>query len=682
MTENENREQEQKIFDKIRQAVEEEPVPESLEPEKIEQILSGIKREKRIKRMKKYIPACAAAACICLVAGIGTAGGFASLSGGSTGNGRKSMDSASSSGSSGSSGQESAAASEVPDSGNDAGETTSDLPEENRLVCAGDYYEIYGALKKSSLLSGGDAIEESGAESANGGSASNFVPQQSASDMGEANKTYTNTNIREEGVEEGDVVRTDGENLYILSNMTVEIVGIGSGILEEKGEIPLPEDAYMAELYVKDGRLLVVYTESVYSEDETTGFYGYFRNRTYSAVYDVSDPSSPERLGSISQSGAYNTMRVSEDYVYVLSDYFAESDAAQSNVSSYVPEVQGEILPAEDIYMPFENSGNHYTVITAFSLNDPTEKTDSRAVFGNGGICYVSADSIYVTEEQYVSGAGDTNQTSIRKISYKDGQLEGVAQTKIDGVLKDSFCIDEYDGNLRLVTTVTAIVTQDEEEDTGMEQSNTLCILDDNLREMSRIEDIAQDEQVYSARFMGDTGYFVTFRQTDPLFSVDLSDPEEPRIIGELKIPGFSEYLHPYGDGLLLGIGMATDDEGVTTTGVKLSMFDVSDPADVKEADSLVLEEMYFTVVAYNYKAAYADDERGLFGFLACGDDQIYYIFTYDKDQGFRKVFERTINSSSGARGLRIGEIFYLVSENTVESYDINGYSKIDDIVL
>ena len=93
------------------------------------------------------------------------------------------------------------------------------------------------------------------------------------------------------------------------------------------------------------------------------------------------------------------------------------------------------------------------------------------------------------------------------------------------------------------------------------------------------IENLAKNERIYSARFMGDTGYFVTFRETDPLFSVDLSDPDNPKIIGTLKIPGFSEYLHPYGDGLLLGIGEEVDEKGVESNQVKLSMFDISDPS-------------------------------------------------------------------------------------------------------
>ena len=141
---------------------------------------------------------------------------------------------------------------------------------------------------------------------------------------------------------------------------------------------------------------------------------------------------------------------------------------------------------------------------------------------------------------------------------------------------------------------------------------------------------------------MGATGYFVTFRQVDPLFSVDLSDPSDPKIIGELKIPGFSEYLHPYGNGLMLGIGMDVDEDGVTTDGVKLSMFDVSDPSDVKEIETYVLEGTYGTDAGYDYKAVFADAEKNLFGFMTYGNKNEYVIFTYGEN-GFKEVFSREL---------------------------------------
>ncbi|MBO7151814.1 MAG: beta-propeller domain-containing protein, partial [Clostridia bacterium] len=119
---------------------------------------------------------------------------------------------------------------------------------------------------------------------------------------------------------------------------------------------------------------------------------------------------------------------------------------------------------------------------------------------------------------------------------------------------------------------------------------NSLRVLDKDLKEVGKIENIAPDERVYSVRFMGDTAYFVTFRQVDTLFSVDLKNPKEPKIIGALKIPGFSNYLFPFGEDKLLGIGQDADEKTGRTGGIKFSIFDISNPANVTESAKTVLK--------------------------------------------------------------------------------------------
>ena len=161
-----------------------------------------------------------------------------------------------------------------------------------------------------------------------------------------------------------------------------------------------------------------------------------------------------------------------------------------------------------------------------------------------------------------------------------------------------------------------------------------------------------------------------------------MSDPKKPKVLGELKIPGFSDYLHPYGDGLLLGIGMDVEEDGTTVNGVKLSMFDISDPKDVKEVAKTVLEECYSTDVSYNYRAAFVDTEKNLIGFPGYKNQQEYYIYSYDKEKGFTCVFEKKLSGYSEVRGLYAGERFYLVTEATVESYRLDNFEKVDDVVL
>lgn len=664
--------------DKLRELTEDTQVPASLEPEQIEKMLLKKKKEKTARYRRKYA-GIAAAACLCLAVGV-----TAALTG------QRGDDS--SSGAGAEIGSETGNAGEAAE-----GESTES---ETKIASAADYDQIYDyiqaelkyqekqAKKQARMYSGGtvsDGGEIASADSAAmySGSAQNAAAYTGADSTGTSG--YSDTNVREESVGEADVVKTDGSRLYVMSGNRVEIVDIASEEMEEIAAVTVDPDSYIRELYVEGSRMAVFYTQSKFTQED--GIEVRSREFACTDVYDISDPSAPVKLNTFSQSGVYNTMRVKDGYAYVISSFYPDTASPRSDVGAYVPSVQGGTLEADRIFMPEQEMGSEYTVITAFSLADPQEQTDSKAVFGSAGLCYVSSENIYVTETCYDTDDTGMSRTAVRKVAYHDGQLEGAAQAKVDGMLKDSFCIDESNGYLRLVTTITSdngvMPISGDSSAAEPDSSNALYVLDGELQVTGEIRDLAPGETVYSARFMGDTGYFVTFRQVDPLFSVDLSDPASPQIIGELKIPGFSEYLHPYGEGLLLGIGMDVDEEGVTTEGVKLSMFDISDPGNVTEASVYVMEDMYGTDAAYDYKAVFANVEKNLFGFRAYGGNgDVYSVFSYDAAEGFRKVFSRELTYGGDARGLYAGERFYLVVGNTVESYTLSGFEKIDDIVL
>ena len=658
---------EKEMQEKMRQAAENETIPSSLEPEAVEKMLEARKKKKAHNYRWKYASV-AAAACVCLVVG---AVGYANMNGSK--NERPKM----------------------------AVEDKSEKAQEaGKIASAKNYDEIKKYLKENEKFakerygsSGTGAVymtDKAIAESDTG-----------ASTNAAASGNYSDTNVRQEGVGEADTVKTDGKNLYILNDQTVEIVDASQSEMKELASVEINENSFIREIFVSDGRLVILYTESKSEEGKKTGD-GIYKDYTCAAVYDVTDPANPKEAGVISQSGQYHTMRVKDGYVYLVSDFYTYYDSSVSNESDYIPQIQGSLLRAEDIYMPQGTMGSQYTVISAFALSDPTEKLQTKAVFGNAGMCYVSEKNIYITEEYYGKSETENIQTSIRKISYDKGTLDAAGQTKIDGVLNDSFSIDEYEGYLRIVATVIpsdynnqivpvpyveeggsdALVEYEVAVDNASIETNALYVLDENLEMTGSIQNLAKEETIHSARFMGDIGYFVTFKQIDPLFSVDLSDPSNPKIIGELKIPGFSDYLHPYGDGKLLGIGLSVDEEGMTTEGVKLSMFDISDPANVKEMSTYVLENVLSTDAGYNYKAVFADAEKNLFGFTAYGDSSEYKMFTYDEAEGFKEVFSKDIVNYGNVRGLYIGETFYLVAGNTVESFTLNGFEKIDDLVL
>jgi inhibitor of cysteine peptidase len=178
----------------------------------------------------------------------------------------------------------------------------------------------------------------------------------------------------------------------------------------------------------------------------------------------------------------------------------------------------------------------------------------------------------------------DQTTTVIHKIAIKDGKITYIGKGEVPGTLDNQFSMDEYNNNLRLATT-SSVYTQ-----SGQYTYNNVYVLDGKMTTIGSLTHIAEQESIYSTRFIGDRLYMVTFKRIDPFFVIDLSIPETPKILGKLKIPGYSDYLHPYDATHIIGIGKETTTNewgGVSTSGVKLALFDVSDVANPKQLDKV-----------------------------------------------------------------------------------------------
>lgn len=483
---------------------------------------------------------------------------------------------------------------------------------------------------------------------------------------------YSQTNTRDAKVGEADIVKTDGRYIYTVTEemKDIGIVDTQGGRMKQVANLLVDGCEYIHEIYVQDDRLIVLYVEAY--QGMMAGDQKYFvaKDTVKTALYDISDPADPKRINVFSQSGGYETSRVNGDYLYVFSQYYLHGRCKVNQYENYIPCVQDELIAADKIVLP-ENKedASMYMIVTSVDIKNPTDITDTMAVLMGPGQHYVSPENIYTFERIYNNSV--ETKTAIRKITYKDGEMAGKGKTEIFGYLNDSFSIDEYKGYLRMVVSL-------EQADT-----NSVYVLDENLKMTGKILGLAKDERVYSARFMGDIAYFVTFRETDPLFSVDLSDPANPKIIGELKIPGFSEYLHPYGDGLLLGIGKEISADGTRAEQVKLSMFDVSDPYHVKEVDQCIVKGAYESPACYNYKSVTIDAEKNIIGFSAYAENNKYYVYAYNKEKGFTCALKEVLsNGYPEARGIYIKEVFYLVKGKNIEAYNLQNFEKIDEIIL
>lgn len=577
-----------------------------------------------------------------------------------------------------------------------------DAPIDSRIIAAESYdqvqqcFEAYAAEQERLYASndGGIVLEDALAgnmaapESADAAGSSAQSARSGSTASAASAADHSDTNVRTEGVDEADIVKTDGEHLFILQDSATEIAVVDAtdDAMRKVGGIVASDQGQIAEFYVHDGRAFVLSNVSLVSTDED-GAEVYDGSEMRLETFDVSDARNPKSLGSVSQSGWYQSSRLANGYLYLFSTFTVPYASEGGDAEPYIPRVAGQAVACQDIYLPPSASANQYLVISSVAVDDPTQTVDQKAVLSDSNSQYVSAENIYVYENTRSfmplarSGeADDQGRITVRKIAYHDGQLEGVAQTKVSGTLNDSFSIDEHEGMLRLVTTLSGRNA----EGAQATSTNEVHVLDENLEEVGSITGLAEDERVYSARFFGDTAYFVTFRETDPLFTVDFSDPTNPQIIGSLKIPGFSEYLHPYGEGKLLGIGMDADEESGVTNGMKVTMFDVSDPADVKEADTFVIEGAYGSDAFSDYRAVLVSAERNIIGFSGYADRETYYVFGYDDGEGFVQLMAEDVNGGTwlGARGVFIGDTLYVVKGNAVESYRIGTYEKVDDLLL
>lgn len=627
------------VVQKLREQCENITVPESLEPEQMIHVLEENNKNKKAGKVRRYYFAGLAAACLVLVCGAAAyEKGYMR-------------------------------ARHEPDT-----ETKVNVSKE--VETADDYKEVYAYFEQEKKEI--EALRKNGEkemmELATEDAAVSRSAETEGYDVGGG--SYSETNIRQEGVDEGDVVKTDGRYVYVIQDnrTAISIVDTQGNGMKEIHSIKM-EELWVQEIYltVPAKRMTVICSKEDEKEVALAKSAYWNSGMTEVITYDISMPESPKELGRVTQSGRYHSSRKVGNCLYLFSDYAVAWDMIEKDKpETFIPIVNDALIAEKDICLPADTQASAYTIVTSVDMERPGEVKDSRAILSQGGEMYVSNNNIYYYEYNFDYNEGTNDEkTTIRRIGYKDGRFEGGAQIVLKGMINDSFSIDEYKDHLRVV------VTQGD--------TNAVYVLDMNMEIKGSIEGLAKDERVYSARLMGDTGYFVTFRETDPLFSVDFSNPEKPEIIGALKIPGFSDYLHPYGDGKLLGIGMNVDEQNLTTDGVKLTMFDISDPSDVKEEATYVLKNVYSTDVSYDYKAALVDADRNMIGFSGyTNGGQNYYIFGYHEEEGFVCKMEEEINGNTSQvpRGVYIDETIYIVQGNVIEAYSLKDYKKVDDIIL
>lgn len=598
-------------------------------------------------------------------------------------------------------------------SGTKTQESETSLVAEASPKTPSSYDEYYDTLKKAydeyydSISSVTTDVLESAAESDminfSADSASTATKQSAAT--GESANSYSKTNIQEDNVDEGDLIKTDGSYIYRMTTsydektydsiyrLTIAQTDQGkldvlyNTDLKELLSITSDDTIDFHEFYLQKEQLFILYTKQ-HIEDNTA------RTQTYIAICNLKDKEHPKLTQNLSQSGYYVSSRISNGYLYTISNFNETSLQNKKQYEEYIPSVNGKTISCDDLYYPDNILMDSTYVVTSLSLDDHSDFKDTKAFSSSSGDTYVSDSAIYLYCTQY----NDVTQTKISRIAYKNGTLTVGNSATVAGYFYDSFALSEKDGYLRMVATIPAdnislfrdLATEKAStENTVTEDVNALYILDSDMNLVSKLTGIAPGEQIYSARFLGDMGYFVTYRNTDPLYSVDLSDPKNPTIVGQLKIPGFSNYLHAYDDGILLGIGQDIDPSTQVSSGIKLSMFDISDPENVTERNKYVIENSEFSPALYDHKAIMINTDDNIFGFVyttydSSTDQYGYYFatYTYDSKKGFVETARYRLNQKNeydydSVRGIYIGDYLYLSNNEQIVSYKLGDTTPI-----
>lgn len=469
--------------------------------------------------------------------------------------------------------------------------------------------------------------------SSNTNSSASFEEAKSVEDL-----DYSKTNVQVEGVDEADIVKTDGNYIYYVSfNKIIIVDAKDSNDLKVVSEINYEEeDFYPNELYINNNKLIVIGENGRYSYrkliEVDTAYPSYNKNSSSAKVYNIKDKSNPKLEREVQIEGSYLSSRMIGDNIYFITNeyiysyLFRNKEISELDENSFKPRYKDTAVSNEeksieynDIYYFPESEDTSYLNIAGFNINN-NEEVNIKTYLGAGEDIYSSQDNLYITrvkyeyKDSYLYDEYDNHNvnTYIYKFKLENSKIAYINAGSVPGKVLNQFSMDEKDGYFRIATT-------DSKSWNSKTNTNNLYVLDENLKIVGKIEGLAKGEKIYSVRFMGNRAYMVTFVETDPLFVIDLSKPENPTVLGELKIPGYSKYLHPYDETHIIGFGENTKTNkygGVVTDGMKMALFDVSNPNSPKELYSVDIgDKGTYSEILNNHKALLFSKEKNIIAF-------------------------------------------------------------------
>ncbi|RKQ32605.1 beta-propeller domain-containing protein [Oceanobacillus halophilus] len=557
------------------------------------------------------------------------------------------------------------------------------------------------------------------------------------------NAPVSETNIQVAEVDEGDVIKTNGKHIYFVRDNDIVISSAKNEHSEVISTIST-KNFQPREIYLNDQLLIAIGlsfvpihekpTENDSDESADIAIHPTPTEQTTVQIYDISNVNKPEKNREIVIEGYLNSSRLMDGYLYLIANQYPkyrilEERGDHMDMRPMVKDsaVSDEAIPIpfEDMYYFPESQEANYLSLASIDLNNLEEQVNIQSYLGASNEMYMSKNHIYLAQRKYETiKSYDSKETMIARLDQANteifqfqvdsGDITYKTSTDVQGTLINQFAMDERNNTFRVATT-KGTSWQDDQAST-----NNLYTFDIDLNPLGSVEDLAKGEQIFSVRFMEDIAYMVTFKQVDPLFVIDLKNPKKPEVLGELKIPGFSNYLHPLDEDHVIGIGQNTKLEEnehskepqVRIDGLKVSLFDVSDPTKPIEKDNEILGSgSSHSEVTYNHHVLYKHPEQNLFGFPAVlyetkmvqqgeaayeTDSFVYegaFLFTITPEEGIKlsnslthqdpnQQLDYPENQSQIKRMVSSGNNLYTFSHDKFKVYDMQQQKVIHTVEL
>lgn len=539
----------------------------------------------------------------------------------------------------------------------------------------------------------------------------------------QAKSDHSTTNVQVEGVDEGDIIKTDGNYIYFGSQNKINIVKAQpADKMEVMAKLSYADEDYINEMFINGNQLIVItssYEMPKIEAPEITNdnvsqkllildrYIGKQIVKVY--VYDLSNIKAPKLVKSTEMEGNFLTARKTGDNLYFMVQNYLYYNRDSGNYP--LPVLRDAISGKEAAvsygaisYFP-EAISSQMTNIIGINLKNINAAPFMESYLGGGENIYMSTENLYIATTSYAfnyNNSAPYYHTNVYKFALGENSIQYKNKGRVEGNILNQFSMDENDGFFRIATTSRL---------GNGGSTNSLFVLDKNMDTHGKVKNIAPGEQIYSVRFMGDKAYMVTFEVTDPLFVIDLKDPAEPAILGQLKIPGYSNYLHPYDENHLIGFGIDTfeKDGRAYNKGMKISMFDVSDLKNPKEKFVTVIGDRgTSSELLNNHKALLFDKEKNIMAFpievrtinsnskddlFSYGDFKFQgaYVYSIDMEKGFnlRETITHQKDSSEiydydtyVQRIIYIGDYLYTVSNGRIMATSLKDMKATGSVEL